>query len=254
MFGAFPVAGTFNIRSTYSIDGGTPQELLPANTITTPTFHQRFFEVDTLSDDEHTLIITNTGQDYWFDYLAVTTTQSMPSPTTTAGSNTQARSSSTTTAESTALPRTQALSPSAAQPPLPTADSATTSSVTGLQTTQSVPGPSSQDTHSFSSAENATLTSTDAAAASSAYANSTQQSPTPSLTSGTAHPTGTPAGAHPTRFPTGAIAGLAVAGFLAFIVVGLVGYRWGHRKQGASRRQDGLPSNGTFRTDWNHMQ
>ncbi|KAM5545308.1 hypothetical protein V8D89_000921 [Ganoderma adspersum] len=250
VFGAFPVAGTFNIRSTYSIDGGTPKDLLPADTITTPTFHQKFFEVDTLSDDEHTLVITNAGQDYWLDYLAVTTTQSAPSPTTTTGSTTHATSSTTTTAKSTTLQTTKTPSPSTAQPIPPITDSASTSAAAGRQTTatQSVPGSPSQDTHSFSNAANATLTSTDAvAAAPSAHANSTRPSQASSaLTSGTASPTSTPARGHSTKFPAGAIAGLAVAGCLAFIVVALVGYRWGRRKQGRSRieRHDGLPSTG----------
>ena len=244
--GALPVTGTFSIHSTHTIDGGAAKELPPADTSTMLTIHLSSSEVDTLRDGEHTLVITNTGQDYWLDYLAVTTTQSVPSPTTTARSTVQATSSLTM------LLKAKRPSPSTVQPSPSISDSASTSSAAGRQTTasQSVPGPSSRDTHPFSNAENATLTSTDAAVATpSANPSSTQQSPTSSLTSGTVSPNSTSARAPLTKFPAAAIAGpvVAVAGFLAAIV-GIVGYRSGRRKQGRSRlgRHDSLPSNGAF--------
>ena len=92
------MSGTFNVHSSYSIDGGTATDFIPANTFVSFQYNQKFFQSDTLSNDEHTLLITNLGEEFWLDYLVVT--QSPPSTTTTTHSiapqTVQSTSSSTT--------------------------------------------------------------------------------------------------------------------------------------------------------------
>ncbi|PIL28497.1 hypothetical protein GSI_08535 [Ganoderma sinense ZZ0214-1] len=81
VFGAFEMSGTYNVHSSYSIDDGTATDFIPADTFVVFQYNQKFFQSGTLSNDEHTLVITNLGEEFWLDYLVVT--QSPPSTTTT---------------------------------------------------------------------------------------------------------------------------------------------------------------------------
>ncbi|PIL28496.1 hypothetical protein GSI_08534 [Ganoderma sinense ZZ0214-1] len=237
VYGAFPLVGTFSLHSSYSIDKGKATVYLPPDTIKSPTFHQPFFQSDTLPNEEHTLVITNAGEEYWLLYLYVTQSAS---------------SSSTTTAGPTTTPKAE---PTSSNTTLPSpTNTATTSSTAQLQTSQSIfsdplslnahsqsiSSSLSQGTHSSSTAENTALTSTDATVAPS---QPTSQSQTSALTSATS-PTSTPPRAHSTKIPAGAIAGFAVASFLALVVVGLIGYIWRRRKESRTRRRDSLPPHG----------
>ena len=55
VFGTFEMSGTFNVHSSYSIDGGQATDFLPADTFVSYQYNQKFFQSDTLSNEEHTL-------------------------------------------------------------------------------------------------------------------------------------------------------------------------------------------------------
>ncbi|KAM5546328.1 hypothetical protein V8D89_000454 [Ganoderma adspersum] len=230
VFGTFEMSGTFNVHSSYSIDGGAPTDFVPADTFVSFQYNQKFFQSDTLPDEEHTLVITNLGEEFWLDYLVVT--QALP-PTT-----------KTTTSTGTALQTVQTTSESTA-PTIPsTTDKATATVAPASQpeTTPSTSAPSSQtpSTLSFSITESAALTSTDVPERPPLYPDSASRSQTSVPASSVASPTSTMAHARSTKFPAGAIAGLAIAALLVLIVAGLVGYRWRRRREGRVRRQGGL--------------
>ena len=229
MFGAFEVVGTFDMHSTYSIDSGTPTDFLPAETVVRPLYRQKFYQSGMLSNGDHTLVITNAAQEFWFDYVEVTQL-----------------SASTTTAASAVPQKPQTPPSSTAQTLRSTASQAAASPAGGPGTTQPVSSPSSQaqSTHSFSNAGNVTLTSTNAAGMPPLHSSSATQSQTLVLASGAASPTGTAALAHSSKLSAGAIIGLAFAGLLVFIPVGWVAYRWWRR--GQPRRQDDLAPYGAL--------
>ncbi|KAI0767854.1 hypothetical protein C8Q74DRAFT_1204598, partial [Fomes fomentarius] len=57
VYGSFPVAGSFNFRSQYSIDGTNTTMYQPPGTITKPVYRQRFFQSGPLSLGSHTFVI-----------------------------------------------------------------------------------------------------------------------------------------------------------------------------------------------------
>ena len=57
-FGAFEMSGTFNVHSSYSVGGG------PSTDFVQYEYGQKFFQSDTLPDEEHTLVITNLGEEF----------------------------------------------------------------------------------------------------------------------------------------------------------------------------------------------
>lgn len=67
-FGAFETTGTFNVRFSYSVDGGPTTYFAPADTFGSFEYSQRFFQSETFSgSEEHTLVITNLGEEFWLD-------------------------------------------------------------------------------------------------------------------------------------------------------------------------------------------
>ena len=64
--------GTDTPTSSYTIDGSTPSTFA-AGKYSTFVYQQLFFHSPTLTDAEHTLLVTNTGSgELWIDYLAYT--------------------------------------------------------------------------------------------------------------------------------------------------------------------------------------
>ena len=228
VFGAFEVPGTFAMHSTYSIDSGTAVDFLPASTIVTPSYRQKFFQSGNLSNGEHTLVITNGDKEFWLDYLVVT----------------QVSQSTTTAATSSASQKAQTLTASTAQASPPTADPATPSSTSSdhPDTTQFLSGLSSQTqaTQSFSNTNNVTLTSVNAATSAPSQTGGPSQSQTSTLVSSIPSPSSAPARASSAKVSAGAMAGLAAAGLLAVVLVGLAVW-WGCRRRKQVKHGDLAP-------------
>ncbi|KAI0767848.1 hypothetical protein C8Q74DRAFT_984680 [Fomes fomentarius] len=69
VMGAFPRAGTFAMRSKYMIDNEHPVFFEPAGTIRVPQFRQKFFVSNPISPQDHTLTITNLGEEFYLDFV-----------------------------------------------------------------------------------------------------------------------------------------------------------------------------------------
>lgn len=67
VYGSFPVAGSFNFRSQYSVDGLNTTLYQPPGTNTKPVYRQRFFQSGALSLGSHTFVITNLGSSFYLD-------------------------------------------------------------------------------------------------------------------------------------------------------------------------------------------
>lgn len=70
VYGAYNV-GTFEMKSQYSIDGGEPTIYSPPSTNTHWQHRRQFFRSDYISYGEHTLMITNLGDQFWLDFVQV---------------------------------------------------------------------------------------------------------------------------------------------------------------------------------------
>ena len=223
VFGAFEMSGTYNVHSSYSVDSGPATDFVPADTFVQYEYGQKFFQSDTLSDEEHTLVITNLGEEFWFDYLEVMQ-QQQQQPTTTSSQATtpqQAPTPSASTIQATSSATDQAMTGSIGQPE-------TAQSLSGLS-------PQTQSVHSFSNTNDITLTSTDAVATPPPYPSNTSHPQTPTFPSGGATSTSTATCTDSSKLPAGAIAGLAIASFVVLVLVAWVGHRYGRRKRARSR-------------------
>ncbi len=69
------------MRSQYMIDNEHPVLFEPAGTIRVPQFRLEFFVSDPISPQDHTLTITNLGEEFYLDYVFLnlqTATSSLP--------------------------------------------------------------------------------------------------------------------------------------------------------------------------------
>ncbi|KAI0826720.1 hypothetical protein BC628DRAFT_212889 [Trametes gibbosa] len=70
VYGAFVAPpGTYNMLSTYSIDGGAPTVFQPPSRIEAPMYNQLFFRSGTLPYGDHTIVVQNLGEQFWFDSI-----------------------------------------------------------------------------------------------------------------------------------------------------------------------------------------
>ncbi|KAM5545325.1 hypothetical protein V8D89_000938 [Ganoderma adspersum] len=182
VFDTCEMLGTFNVQSRYNIDSGASMD---------------FVLIDSLND-EHTLFITNLGEELWLHYLVVTPS-ALPPPTSMTTASTASQTVQTT-AESTA----------ATTPPTTDIATATSTSASQPETTQSTSAPFSQtqSTRSFSNTESVALTSTDVPEPPPLYPDSASQSQTSVSASGAASPTGTTMHACSTKSSASTIAGV----------------------------------------------
>ena len=224
------------MHSSYSIDGGPATDFIPASTVVKPAYRQKFFASDTLTNGEHTLVITNLGKELWFDYVLVTlpssTTSTTPSgtsepiqapaSTSSATQDSPSPSPPATSRSTNSLPDNQ--SPAASQPisstsaPKSSADTSTTNTALLTSTTA---GTSADPTASSSSGISGTTRPQ----------SSDRLSATGGLSSATA-------GSGRSTLTTGAIAGVAVGGIAVLAVVLMlvwVGCKRRRGKQGRNR-------------------
>ncbi|KAI0703911.1 hypothetical protein C8T65DRAFT_251112 [Cerioporus squamosus] len=102
--GSFPVAGTFAMHSSYSIDGTGVTQFEPPSVISHPAYRQQFFVSNTLSTGTHELVIANLGRAFYLDYIVLT----VPASSTPSLSSTPTHSSAPSVpSQSTTNPPTQ---------------------------------------------------------------------------------------------------------------------------------------------------
>ena len=214
------------MHSTYSIDGGPACNFIPANTIVHASYHQKFFQSDTLLDGEHTLIITNKGREFWLDYLCVT----------------QASHSATTAAASAASRNTQPLrsSMTRASPHIAGPATPNSTSFSHSETSHSFFGPLSQikPTRSFSNTNSTTHTSTDSAVPAPSPTGSMSQSQSPTIISAIPLPSSASASVHSSTISACAIAGFAATGLLVVILVVMAGWRCSRHRPNQEKQGD----------------
>ncbi|OBZ65296.1 hypothetical protein A0H81_14721 [Grifola frondosa] len=86
VYGTRGPTGTYTWNATYSIDGGPPWFFADENPLDTQMYRVKFFASSLLPDAQHTLLITNIGDWYWLDYLAVNISDSTPDPNNSSSS------------------------------------------------------------------------------------------------------------------------------------------------------------------------
>lgn len=80
VFGAIVAPpGTYNMLSTYTIDGGPPTVFQPPSEITTPMYNQLFFGSGTISYGLHTIVVKNMGEQFWLDTIVFDVPDPIPS-------------------------------------------------------------------------------------------------------------------------------------------------------------------------------
>ena len=100
------------MQSQYSVDGSQPQTFIPPSEVTQESYGQKFFDSGPLAQGDHTLTITNLGEQLWIDYFQtddVTPIQiASPSATSLSSSTSIALLSSSTTNQAKSLSSTSA--------------------------------------------------------------------------------------------------------------------------------------------------
>ncbi|KAI0676370.1 hypothetical protein C8Q78DRAFT_15782 [Trametes maxima] len=79
--GAFGPAGTFAMRSQYTLDGGVPTLFVPPSEVDVPIPRRLFFASGELPFGAHVLAIENLGEQFWLDFIQVVSPDEIP-PTT----------------------------------------------------------------------------------------------------------------------------------------------------------------------------
>ncbi|KAJ8472996.1 hypothetical protein ONZ51_g8152 [Trametes cubensis] len=81
VFGGFGPDGTYRMQSQYTIDRGSPTVLTPPREVKVEQHRVLFFTSPQLSLSEHTLVIENRGEQFFFDYLQFDTSDESASTT-----------------------------------------------------------------------------------------------------------------------------------------------------------------------------
>ena len=133
--------GVGGSRSSYSVDVSTPV-IFTTDPSKTPTYQQPFFKSPTLTDGEHTLLVTDVGTgELWIDYILYVQSAPQPdSPSSSSDSSSPPPSTPPLTSP-TLTPHTATTSKPNTNSPTPEQPSNTTSP--GLD----VPGQTSPNTH-----------------------------------------------------------------------------------------------------------
>ncbi|KAI0708219.1 hypothetical protein C8Q76DRAFT_799515 [Earliella scabrosa] len=234
VYGSFPVAGTFVMKSQYDLDGKTVATFMPPGTITKSAYRQPFFSLGSLSTGKHTLVITNLGNAFYLDYIQLhmaslpssTIVTHAPSAPTSAPPPAPAQSTppASNVADTGGAQNTPSATSTAAAPPgTPSASQSPTSSIntslTSSGTSGDVSAPSSSPSMTTSSLP--ARSPSDAASASSAASGAGQRSG---------------------GLMTGAYVAIGVAGFVLLLCLlggGALWYRRRRRRGHAITNQSG---------------
>ncbi|KAI0696755.1 hypothetical protein C8T65DRAFT_663156 [Cerioporus squamosus] len=214
VFGSFPVAGTFAMHSSYSIDGTGVTPFEPPSVIGHPAYHQQFFISNTLTTGTHKLVIANLGRTFYLDYILLTlpassTLSSFPTPTHSAAPSVPSQTTSQLSSATTT----------------PTAESSTVFVVTQEQT-NTTPQTTQDSTTSAASMSPSSLTgipvssslvsitpSINAPGSTSSLPNATQNGASSSTSTGASQRS------EAVVLPPGVYAAIAVGGFTVVVLV-----------------------------------
>ncbi|TBU22397.1 hypothetical protein BD311DRAFT_145029 [Dichomitus squalens] len=230
VYGAFE-PGTFNVLSSYAVDDGASTVFQPATTNTQWLYRRPFFQSGPISDGQHTLVITNLGNRFWFDFIQVevdaadastSTPMQSPSPSSDTSSQRNQGSSATPNTPTTSMGvRASGTAPSSVSATTIHESRGSTSASASQLTALGAPGSSAVHNIPVSTATTSTAG--------------------PELPTGSGSTTTTDSltVASPTMVP-GAIVGVTVAGsVLVLLVVG--GWWWWRRRQRAARKDSIVP-------------
>lgn len=265
VFGALKPVGTWNMHSAYYLDGSPAVGFTPNPQVDSEQHQVQFYSSGSLSDGPHTLTIVNMGQQFWFDFIALetsdSTTATVTAPTLPPGIMTLPTSTSST------LPTTSSTNPVQTTPPVrPQPTSTSTSPITSVistlanqfvpahatpPSTSSLLGTSTVSPNSTGTVSNHTGNST--STSTSTQSNSTPAPPNPpsdlsspavtsslpslsTFTQSSVAPTASPVTASRHALPVGEIIGIAVGGTALILALGFLSFAlWRRRRRIAAR-------------------
>ena len=223
VYGAFE-PGTFDVLSSYTVDSGTPTRFQPATTNTQWLYRRPFFQSGPISNGQHTLVITNLGNRFWFDFIQVEvdasnvfTSGSSTSIATSTSPVVRTQDNQSTSTSLNPLPTSTGAQASKIQPP-GTSSTNATALRDGAGSSASAPRSDEPVALGSSTVVSSAMSTVSSSPVSSGVQNG----------SGNAAATGSLNVGSPTMEP-GAIVGVAVAGFALILLV--VGGWWCWRRQ-----------------------
>ena len=225
VYGAYNV-GTFDMNAHFTIDDGEPTGWFPPSTNTQWQYRRQYFQSAEIPNGEHTLVITNLGDQFWLDFIQVEVDPSQSVETQGAqGSSTAPPAPPSLTSED--QPRSSTASASAQKQTTAVSDSEEQGST--HETTEADATNESTISGIMSFVASSTTIGTDASPLQTSK--STDIAPGGASTGSPRSSLGTPAGSP--VMATSAIVGVAVAGVVLLALVVLGGCWWRKKRRAA---------------------
>ncbi|KAI0760913.1 hypothetical protein BD413DRAFT_617434 [Trametes elegans] len=161
VYGALKPVGLWNMHSLYYLDGANlPASFQPPTQVSAEGHQVKFYSSGPLPDGEHTLVIGNMGQQFWFDYVEIDGSSGQSATTPAPEQPTTAPADPSMTSKSTSLKSATSVGSPASIPPLTTTSPTQRTTVSHPPTTTSTSTSNGGDSSSVKTTNTSTVTMT----------------------------------------------------------------------------------------------